>query len=356
MAINTEDYAVIVGVNGYANGIQPLNGCVNDANNFYKWLTDSGGGGLNPLNVARLPGPRPIEMCLVPNGTWATATSLQIRQFIAALELQAYPRNNRIGRRLYLWFAGHGTDIDNTSDCGFVTVDSAIGAVTVIPGQRVAAGFVESAVFDEVVLFMSCCRTVLNMSVSTQHTSNLTRRSDLAGVTRGLFGFAAAWAATTVELELPDPFNPNPNPNAQGTIQGVFSYAVLRGLLTAVDEDGNITSESVARYVRKVVPSLLKSNANLVPNIAPYSGVIVFRPAEDVNVDIAMPPGQNMFFIKCAVGMDLVPAVSAAAGPDLYRIKLRTGAYVFERPAPQGPAHSIFQTITHGGPNYVDLR
>jgi hypothetical protein len=110
---NPDDYAVVVGINRYRAGFVPLQGSVNDAKLFVKWLTRPDGGGLDPKNIK----------CLT---TPDDETFRPIRDEIEDELIQLYERRNRqsapLGRRLYLFFSGHGVGEDD--ECALITANA----------------------------------------------------------------------------------------------------------------------------------------------------------------------------------------------------------------------------------------
>src|SRR4051812_36763407 len=106
-----DDYAVIVGINRYRPGIDPLRGAVNDANLFYRWVTDASGGGLNPVNVKLIVSPT--------EGGYEPRVS-DIENEIMLFYDRLWNTGRKVGRRLYLFMAGHGIAPPDGNDCSLV--------------------------------------------------------------------------------------------------------------------------------------------------------------------------------------------------------------------------------------------
>lgn len=249
------DHAIVVGINGYQAGIPVLKGCVNDADLFHRWLVDGDGGGLDPANVSLIRAPAP------PSGKPERA---QIEDIILGYYAHLTSTGRRKGRRLYLYFAGHGVmpQSPNDEDCGLVMGNALMLSLRSLLGRTTAKRVLKAALFDEVVLFMDCCR---QMTANVMAHCELPDIGDVSIAARipFIFGLAAPWAMTAAELELPHPLDPT-----QGSLwQGVFTHALLRGLRTAVDQNGEVTSVSLKQFVRSAVQELLPDDDNVRPQI-----------------------------------------------------------------------------------------
>jgi len=111
---NPFHYAVVVGITTYPGGYTRLNGPVNDAKSFAKWLTHPDQGGLADKNVGMVitPKPEPTDV------ETATPTKQLIDRAMAKVhkklekDLARVPEHERsdarASSRLYLFWAGHG--------------------------------------------------------------------------------------------------------------------------------------------------------------------------------------------------------------------------------------------------------
>lgn len=98
MSHGTDDYALVIGINGYPNwakGKRSLSGAVNDAERFREWLISADGGGLVRDN-ARL-----ILSTEQPVGPLQAMIDDE-------LEIILKNSNGKKRRRLYFFFSGHG--------------------------------------------------------------------------------------------------------------------------------------------------------------------------------------------------------------------------------------------------------
>lgn len=256
MAKNPDDYAIIVGINRYRSedGIEPLKGAVNDARLFCEWLVDPDGGGLDPDpksgRVALITSPE--DGPLAPN---RDAIEDQIQTFYQKAASGARP----VGRRLYLFMAGHGVNPSEGpgDDCSLVAANSFINSLRVLTGRVTAQRILQQPMFHEVVLFMACCRDV-DASASF---SGLPMPGEPLPDSNYLHGLAVKWAKRALEKELPHPTDPAKPP----LWQSVFSHALLKGLTSAFDDQGKITSRSLKDFVKLQVQALLPPGDNRPP-------------------------------------------------------------------------------------------
>jgi hypothetical protein len=193
------DYAIVVGINHYHAGINALKGPINDCELFCRWLVEPSMGGLNPAKVSQFvsAGREPPE---------------PMRNHIEDLLTNFFERNNQgwsDGRRLYLFFAGHGLTKPppNQRDCGLVMADARPLLLRGLLGEAAANAMRLTGLFKEVMLVMDCCAEV---SGPAELLCYLPRYGDptLNDVRPYLHIHAAAWNATTAERELPDPLDP----------------------------------------------------------------------------------------------------------------------------------------------------
>ena len=192
------DYAIVVGINHYLAGINALKGPINDCELFCRWLVEPSMGGLNPANVSQFvsAGPRPEPM----------------RNQIEDLLTDFFERANQgwsDGRRLYLFFAGHGLTKPppNQQDCGLVMADARPILLRGLLGEVAANGMRLTGLFKEVMLVMDCCAEVSGPAELLCHLPNYGDPT-LKDLRPYLHIHAAAWNATTAERELPDPLDP----------------------------------------------------------------------------------------------------------------------------------------------------
>ncbi|HEV7880032.1 hypothetical protein [Bradyrhizobium sp.] len=254
---------------------------MNDAVLFREWLIDPDGGGLDPAHVALFTSPE--------DGSFAPSRDVIEDQILQTFYQKRDEGVRPVGRRLYLFMAGHGVAPADGDDCSLIAANSFLNSLRVLSGRMAADRIRKQPMFQEVVLFMACCRDVgVNASVYCNLPppgETLNKKSTY------LHGLAVKWDKKALEQELPHPTDPKNKPKLW---QSVFSYALLQGLRSAFDDDGQITSLSLKRIVKEHVMRLLPPDNNTPPEFfLDEDNLIVFksRPsAAPVAGRVASPP------------------------------------------------------------------
>jgi hypothetical protein len=338
---NEFDYALVVGINDYAN-FDPLAGAVNDARNFVSWLESPSGGDLLPES---------IEL-IVSDGTYGEPRRDQVENTILPL-IDRYRTSGLIGRRMYLFLAGHGIDVGDLEDCGLVMADAtSIATDRTVPGRRLATAFKHSHAFNEVVLFMDCCRELVmqNPSGDLPILASLGRVQDSPA--RMLHGLATQWQRTAGERDLPDD-------TGTTSPQGIFTYALLDGLRRAGDENGEVTASGLKGYVKEFMLQLTGREQDPDIDVAP-SDIVICSPGEgSTSVVVKLAPGTVDFDVRDGTNLTSPIDLSSAEnlGNGTWRVSLRPGSYLFGAPAGETPGGYITEK-THkivGGEYFVEL-
>lgn len=221
------DYALIFALDKYSDKDKwrPLKGAVNDACRFKKWL----------LGPGAVPKGHIIEEVGDESGDRPQLSDLMAK--VMGL-LRERPSGARIGRRLYIFLAGHGVEaIDQARlETLLVTAESRDNWVQGFPGNLALSHFRLEARFEEVVLFMDCCRT---MSAEARPSWNIpTTPDNLAKHVRWGSALAAQLFTDVRERKV------------GGKMQGIFTNALMDGLEgKAKDGEGRITTESLSSYL-----------------------------------------------------------------------------------------------------------
>lgn len=245
-----DDRAVVVGINRYPgfreNGeSKDLEGPEHDAREFAKWLTSPTGG-----NV-----PEDRVTLLVSGGTDddPTPTELSVDQALQKI-INAAKKNGAVGgRRLYLFFAGHGF-ASSTEDVNLLTANAARDSIGHhIAGKKYLEWFKMAALFKEVVLFMDCCREI-------QQTAPMRPAPFTAMVnpppSRVLVGYATGFAMASRE---------RPVKTNGAEVRGRFTEALVAGLTKAADARGRVTGLQLRNFVTNALDAEAKAegeNAN----------------------------------------------------------------------------------------------
>jgi hypothetical protein len=237
------DYAIIVGISNYVY-LNSLEGPVNDAHYFMEWVTSRCGGDVPLANITLIQSEDepPIDPSL------AKPNYAQIDAAFTKLIDKGIEQDGRAGRRLYIFMAGHGfgPEIDEAALL-MANADSLFRIGFHIPGRRYAKWFQTAALFEEIVLFMDCCRDIL-----TQAPPKLPpwppMASPAGAKVKCFFGFATEWSSKARELTFPD----------NGKVNGLFTRALIDALmLTPTDKHGNVTASAFAGYIQRYLKQMV---------------------------------------------------------------------------------------------------
>ena len=230
---NVRDFAVVIGIKDYPGfekpgplAPAPLLGPENDARAFYDWLICSDGGGLPEENVKLIVSSlfRPP----FPNVKKARPVITEVQE--AFEDLQDIADENRkrregwqVGRRLYIYMSGHGfapkSDDNETALLMANATADRVGPIYHLLGKYTADWFYKVRFFEEVLLFMDCCRNLLpvqglnrsftdkqspdRMSVKrffalATRSSGLAKEMDYDGIRRGVFTYNFLFRVITI--------------------------------------------------------------------------------------------------------------------------------------------------------------
>ncbi len=247
------DWAIVVGVQIYP-GLTSLGGPKNDAEAFCEWLVDEKGGAVKPKQVKLIVTPPDRDFQSADD---AEPTELKVRKAAEAIQKQA--NNNLlktgkkyVGRRLYLYFAGHGFSPRN-DQTALLMADATkqhVGPPYHWLGDYTANWFWQAGYFDEIMLFMDCCREnydlpAVNMPWLDEVCVDFKER------VKRFYAFATGW--TLLSRELAD---------QNGTVRGVFTSTLLEGLRSRATEvnTNRVTTRSLQKYLTDSIPTLRDSD------------------------------------------------------------------------------------------------
>lgn len=273
-----DDWAIIVGIWLYP-GLEDLHGPENDAAAFEGWLKDPGGGDVPASQVTRILSSDFNPPFLTADAAEPTRDAIE-RAFD---RLQAFASQNKnaghglkVGRRLYLYFSGHGfSPVQDESALLSANTTASIMRYH-IPGKAWANWFYAANYFDEVVLFMDCCR-----SLYPNWPVNPVGYGPIIGSKQGVrfFGFGTKWRRLSWERPMPD-----------GKVHGVFTTALLAGLKgAAADSDsGVVTAKTLREYLLNYMKNFLAPED--LGTVDPEPDVLDLDNAGDKLVFVTLPP------------------------------------------------------------------
>jgi hypothetical protein len=228
------DRALVVGIERYPRlNLNPLKGPVRDANRMADWLVRSAkahvtlitsdGSPENPWTVSDL---RPTMQDVT-------------ERFVDYLDESNGRPTRRLGRRLYVYMAGHGF-MPEPRNLAIIAADARSDVS--IPNVQATSWvdwFAEQLYFDEYVLFMDCCATRTFLYDGGRPLLKKTAaRQDGRG--KVVMGFAAGPSVETFE-----------GPLADGQIGGFFTDKLLKGLKgAAAHGDGVVRTSGLISYFK----------------------------------------------------------------------------------------------------------
>jgi uncharacterized caspase-like protein len=142
------DFGIVIGIEHYPY-FRPLPGAANDATSFFDWLCDRDGGGLA----------RSQATLILSDPDIRTPSQDEIDETLLTL-LQAAEACGG-GRRLYFYFSGHGASGDGPQDIALLlTRWSQLRVGLALSAERYARVLCGTGLFEEVAMFIDCCRAL----------------------------------------------------------------------------------------------------------------------------------------------------------------------------------------------------
>ncbi len=237
-----DDWAIVVGIKNYADpDLAGLEGPEIDAKEFYDWVVSDNGGDVPPGQAKLI-----LSADYHPPFT-SPATAMPTQEKIkAAFDhlLSIADENEKkwfgreIGNRLYLFFSGHGFAPDQQDELvALLTANASIAEaqLTHVIGSYMADTFWRGKLFKEILLFMDCCRTVMECAQLYKPYKN-ERATDYEKVRR-FYAYGARVAKESREWQMSD-----------GKFHGVFTTTLLDALTDSGYDPENpsvITAESL---------------------------------------------------------------------------------------------------------------
>ena len=238
----SDDWAIVVGIKSYFDpALAGLEGPENDAKEFYDWTVSTDGGAV----------PKPQATLIVSsdyhppftNAASAMPTAEGIKGAFDHLrsiadENEGKGLGREVGRRLYLFFSGHGFAPSQNDDLtALLTAEASIAnaQLTHVIGSYMADFFWRAKFFEEILLFMDCCRSVMDCAQLYKPYED-ERASDFYTVRR-FYAYGARTAKESREWKMPD-----------GQYHGVFTRTLVDALGgTGCDpsDPSKITAESL---------------------------------------------------------------------------------------------------------------
>lgn len=293
------DYAIVVGISQYPH-LTSLLGPERDADDFYVWLKATDGGDVPAPNITRIVSSAFKDDPAYENGT---PTAELIETAFWNLVSKGRKEGGRLGRRLYIYFSGHGISPERSyDDAALLTANARSGLGYHIMGGMYANAIKMEGFFEEVLLFMDCCRDAqLTLSIRPPPwTWSDTQRGSLA---RSCYAYATRYGLKAREKpflgdQLVDPGTPG------AEWRGVFTVALLEALKGhKVNAAGEVTTETVREHVENRLLHLLTDDEYVPPKFVAPDPITIVAPK---NGPRTSPTVEVEFAIVAAHPVDLV--------------------------------------------------
>lgn len=271
---NSDHYALIFGIRDYpAFRASKLEGPVDDAKDFRNWLVDPNGGNVPVKNVKCITSRQTIRN-KGPNTPSAPTSATdarpaeydierEFRRFHDAVYRSKEKRlGSRIGKRLYIYFSGHGFAPERDESAICAANFSANETGSHVLAKRHAEWFANAGAFEEILLFTDSCRRS-EQKIQSNWKSEALPPVPGTEPTRELYVYAAPYDQETREVL------------KNGARRGSFTLALLEGLRgAAADQDGNVTAESLQAYMETAIADLLDERDKSDPYVAKAPQVV----------------------------------------------------------------------------------
>lgn len=271
-SMEMQDWAIVVGITAYP-GLGELGGPERDARDFYDWVTSERGGAIDPdsgratliISSDCQPAP-PYESFLVAKPTMEQVNDAFLKLYVRAEENQKAGHRRRVGRRLYMYFAGHGFEPE--IQVVLLTANAAQGIWNHhVSGTGWAEWFYTAGYFQEVLLFMDCCRDIRPIiSANPVLIQPTTGGNDEK---RRFYAYATDLGKKSWERKMAD-----------GLVHGVFSTTLMKGLRGGACDSrtGEITSRSLQGYLMNNMKYFFDEKERADPQIRKQPRVPEYEP------------------------------------------------------------------------------
>lgn len=264
--LNAEDWAVVAGINYYP-ALTDLEGPRLDSATFEEWVKDSGFVPDEQVICIQSPAERPE----CPASAQPTQADIEEAFHLLIRKAQSKPFHN-LGRRLYIFFSGHGiiatrASIPDWRESALLMANAERIFLSKHVGARAwAEWFRALAIFDEVFLFADCCRDLEDLVAPTPIGAPPWKlERSLEG--RGFYAFSTRLGRRAWEQPLGTP------PQVRGVMSFVLNQALKNpklynemGLLTASALADHLYS-TIPRYTQRQSPVIEYENNRTLPEL-----------------------------------------------------------------------------------------
>ncbi len=280
---NNDHYAILVTISKYP-GLSNLNGPEADGVAFTQWLTSPEGGDIPLTNITQI---RTANFQPFNNVYDAKPTEIEFKKALDNLlrEGKGPERTwkEKVGKRLYLYFAGHGfTAGSSLTDPALFSAIAQNGDTAHIAGYQYAAKIASAGFFDEIMLFMDCCQDVLKSSQVLVPTWSPPDRN-LSHKVKLLQAIGAPRGQKAFERDLDN----------NGVTHGLFTIVLLEALRTAIpDSQGWVNGYDLKKQFSQIWGKRFRDETHYDPPIRLPDGEdirILQRPSPTLSLGVPAP-------------------------------------------------------------------
>jgi hypothetical protein len=292
------DHALVVGINRYPK-IRTLTGAQKDAEDFYNWVIDPVGGGVAKEHALLLCSP--AAAAADPDDE--LPDKVLVEKFFTRIDNAANANNQageglRAGRRLWLFFSGHGfaPSLDRS---GVLMANATRDRVHNIAAMLWADRLYEGGWFDDIILFQDACRERISDAELTPPFIR-TRTAPAGQQRRRFYAFSAKDRKLSKEIQI------------NGSTRGVFTHILLQGLRGQARDPrtGAVTTAQLKAFLQANMRTLLPAEDLQDDEIAKMPEVYDPDP-----FDIVAAPAPAAAAPQAAQAPDFPVRITGAAGP-----------------------------------------
>jgi len=276
MPVQPKDYALVIGIDHYP-AYRELKGAINDAMAFAAWLRDTAtGGGV------------PAGQCETVFSDPEPAHPIQddIDKALSAILKTAIDAGG--GRRLYLYFAGHGMEFDRSIALCLAQWSAELFRNAALDSGEYVHFLRDTGLFPEIAVFLDCCRIRQAGARGLGSTLGVPRPGPGAPAARDFVAYATEALAPSYEAVVED------MTGAQPLVRGHFTVALLRALHgEAADLAGGARGTALKKFLEeKTTEIALAAGDDQMAEVAnDLKGDPVFGNAKPLPPTGPPPPG-----------------------------------------------------------------
>lgn len=308
----SSDHAIVVGISEYPKHptLASRLGSENDVEEIVRWLADPGGGDVPAGHI------HVLQTNNFPDRTRPRKEDV-LDAFGRFLTMARSTDDFApVGRRLYIFMAGHGIGIELQVTALLMANFAAGEYGHHVCGTFVANHFVEEGFFDEIVLLMDCCADDTHETFP-RHLPWQRVRQGPPSQTRWLYGYASSFGHEAHEMVL------------DGKVRGAFTTAVIDALRTGAQDSKSIESTVAARFCE-----LYESDDESGPSFQHGSGIVEFGqpvPKRVLGVTLNDAGRDANVTVQVGLGNGTVLAEESMAAGETWQTELTGGLYEITR-------------------------